>query len=151
MASTHISRPQIVAAARSWLGTPYHHQGRAKGAGVDCIGLIIGVAKGLGVSQFDTLSYGRLPSGAALREGLQAHAHAAQGAWLPGQIVLLRFDAEPAHLGILGDYPGSANGLSLIHAYSHSGCVTEHRLADVWRARVVQRFEFPGLPISKAV
>lgn len=27
-------------AARSWIGTPYHHKGRVKGVGVDCGGLI---------------------------------------------------------------------------------------------------------------
>ena len=148
-----ITRAQILAAARQWLGTPYLHQGRVKGAGVDCIGLIIGVAHDLKLSNFDTLSYGRLPSGVALREGLAKHAIAAGSAWLPGQIVLLRFDTEPAHVGILGDYFGDAeaNKLSLIHAYSHSSCVTEHRLADVWRARVVERFEFPHLQNAKAV
>lgn len=142
-------RSQITTAARSWLRTPYLHQGRVIGAGVDCIGLIIGVARDLGVSDFDTLSYGRLPSGAALRQGLVDHAMPASDLWLPGQIVLLRFDTEPAHVGILGDYAGTA--LSLIHAYSHTGCVTEHRLAAVWRARVVERFEFPQPQNVKAV
>ena len=35
----------VVRMARTWLGTPYHHQGRVKGAGVDCGGLVIGVAR----------------------------------------------------------------------------------------------------------
>ncbi len=141
----------VVEQARQWLGTPYIHQGRVKGAGVDCAGLIIGVAHALGVSSFDTMAYGRLPSGDALHKMLRAQAMPAGEHWLPGQIALLRFDAEPAHLGILGDYASSPNGLSLIHAYSHTGCVTEHRLADVWRARVVERFKFPGLESVKAV
>jgi cell wall-associated NlpC family hydrolase len=29
-------REAVSAIARSWLGTPYHHMGRIKGAGVDC-------------------------------------------------------------------------------------------------------------------
>ena len=33
----------IVACARGWLGTPYHHQGSVRGAGCDCLGLIRGV------------------------------------------------------------------------------------------------------------
>jgi len=33
----------IVAYARGWLGTPYHHQGSVRGAGCDCLGLIRGV------------------------------------------------------------------------------------------------------------
>jgi cell wall-associated NlpC family hydrolase len=33
----------IVAVARSWLGTPYHHQATLKGVGCDCLGLVRGV------------------------------------------------------------------------------------------------------------
>ena len=38
-----ITRAAIVAEARSWLGTPYHHQASRKGAGADCLGLVRGV------------------------------------------------------------------------------------------------------------
>jgi NlpC/P60 family putative phage cell wall peptidase len=37
------TRGEIVAAARSWLGTPYHHQASVKGVGCDCLGLIRGL------------------------------------------------------------------------------------------------------------
>jgi hypothetical protein len=33
----------IIAAARSWLGTPYAHQASLKGVGCDCLGLVRGV------------------------------------------------------------------------------------------------------------
>ncbi len=33
-------REAIVAEARSWLGTPYHHRGRVKGEGCDCAQLV---------------------------------------------------------------------------------------------------------------
>lgn len=33
----------IVAEAMTWLGTPYHHHARVKGAGVDCAQLLYGV------------------------------------------------------------------------------------------------------------
>lgn len=36
-------REQIVRCARSWLGTPYHHQESIKGVGCDCLGLLRGV------------------------------------------------------------------------------------------------------------
>ena len=38
-----MSRPDIVEAARGWLGTPYRHQGSLKGWGADCLGLVRGV------------------------------------------------------------------------------------------------------------
>ena len=34
---------RIVAVARGWLGTPYRHQASCRGAGTDCLGLILGV------------------------------------------------------------------------------------------------------------
>ncbi|HEX5998060.1 MAG TPA: NlpC/P60 family protein [Hyphomicrobiaceae bacterium] len=33
----------VVTLARTWLGTPYHHQASVKGVGCDCVGLIRGV------------------------------------------------------------------------------------------------------------
>src|SRR6202008_328378 len=36
-------RPHIIAVARDWLGTPYHHQASVRGAGCDCIGLVRGI------------------------------------------------------------------------------------------------------------
>jgi NlpC/P60 family putative phage cell wall peptidase len=139
-------RAAIVQQARTWLGTPYQHQARCKGAGVDCVGLVIGVASALGLSAFNTHCYGRVPSGRMMLELLGEHAiqvdHRAP--WLPGQILALRFDSEPQHVAILADIAGT-DQLSMIHAYSHAGNVTEHRLAEVWRARVMARYEFPGV------
>lgn len=52
-------REQIVASARSIIGTPYVHQGRVKGVGVDCVGTILIVAKELNLTQFEISGYGR--------------------------------------------------------------------------------------------
>ena len=41
--SSDSTRPHIVAAARRWLGTPYHHQATRQGVGADCLGLVRGV------------------------------------------------------------------------------------------------------------
>jgi NlpC/P60 family putative phage cell wall peptidase len=34
---------RIVAAARTWIGTPYRHQASLKGVGCDCLGLLRGI------------------------------------------------------------------------------------------------------------
>jgi NlpC/P60 family putative phage cell wall peptidase len=144
MSGITVTRAQIVQQARTWLATPYQHQARCKGAGVDCIGLIASVAKELGVCDFDSHCYGRIPDGKELIAALRAHAIelAPSSPWLPGQILALRFDTEPQHAAILAQH---GDQMTMIHAYSHANCVTEHRLADVWRARVVARFDFPGV------
>jgi cell wall-associated NlpC family hydrolase len=36
MPLTTAQREQVVRAAKEWMGTPYHHQARVKGAGADC-------------------------------------------------------------------------------------------------------------------
>ena len=43
------TRDQVVVEARSWLGTPYHHHGRIKGAGVDCAMLLAEVFEACGL------------------------------------------------------------------------------------------------------
>lgn len=50
----------ILSAARLMLGTPYHHQGRTPGVGLDCIGLVMAVAARLGVRTTDD-TYGHWP------------------------------------------------------------------------------------------
>lgn len=47
-------RASIEAAARSWLGTPYHHCARVKSVGVDCANLLIAVYSEAGlIEAFD--------------------------------------------------------------------------------------------------
>src|SRR5690242_19627593 len=38
-----LTRSDIIAEARSWIGTPYRHQASLKGVGCDCLGLVRGV------------------------------------------------------------------------------------------------------------
>jgi NlpC/P60 family putative phage cell wall peptidase len=43
--------PDIVSAARGWLGTPHHDQASVKGVGCDCAGLVAGVARECGLAE----------------------------------------------------------------------------------------------------
>jgi cell wall-associated NlpC family hydrolase len=42
-------RAAVLKEARSWLGTPYHHMGRVKGVGCDCLTLLVSVYHATGV------------------------------------------------------------------------------------------------------
>ncbi len=55
------SAPRVVAAARAWIGTPYHHAADVKGqGGVDCAMLLVRVYCDLGlVEPFDPRPYTR--------------------------------------------------------------------------------------------
>ena len=50
----------IVAAARTWLGVPWRHQGRTR-QGVDCAGLVVLVGRGLGPAIGENVSAGGCP------------------------------------------------------------------------------------------
>ena len=42
-------RSQVIAEAETWLGTPYHHMGRVRGGGTDCLMLLAEVFASAGV------------------------------------------------------------------------------------------------------
>ncbi len=60
MPDSGLERARVVAAARAWLGTPYHHAADLKGVGVDCAMLLVRVFCDLGlVEPFDPRPYTR--------------------------------------------------------------------------------------------
>jgi hypothetical protein len=61
----------------------------------------------------------------------------------PGDVIVVSFDAEPQHFGVLGDY--RHGGLSIIHAASNTGRVIETRLRFSEAMRFVAAFELPGV------
>ena len=144
MLNNHI----IVAQARTWLGTPFHHQARLKGKGCDCLGLITGVVGELGLQDrngqpltgYDEVTYSKEPDGAYLTQKLTAlldEAPVAQAQ--PGDLALFTVRDNPQHLAILTDYEG---GLGMIHCYAQARRVVEHRLDDDWRQRLVKVFRW---------
>ena len=127
----------VVAEARSWLKTPFRHQGRVKGRAVDCAGLVVGVARALGFEVADMAGYARTPQGDMLRQHLEAQAVRVQAAQ-PGDISLMRFEREPQHLGIASD-------IGIIHAFSAPGMCVEHGIDAVWARRIVAVYRFREL------
>lgn len=126
--------------ARTWLGTPYHHQGRVKGVGVDCVGLLIGVAHELKLSDFDLQGYAARPEGDSLRALCANHMREITQVDLrAGDVLLFKFDAHPCHLGLL-----TAPDV-VIHAYLPRRKVIEHRLDDAWWRVLASQYRLPGV------
>ena len=135
----------LIDEARTWLGTPYHHQASIKRVGCDCVGFLAEVALTCEVitpqlrAQFPT-DYSRQAAGQSLRRQLTGRlVPVAFDSRAPGDIVLMRFEIDPQHLAMLTardpDY--------IIHCGEHG--VVEHRLDSVWRARIVRVYRFPVL------
>lgn len=136
----------VVALARTWLGTPYRHQAARLGAGCDCLGLIRGVWADLYKTSVPaTPAYSRDWSEHCGDERLwRAAEHwlvPQDGEAAPGDVLLMRMRERAAakHLAILvNPWPRPR----IIHAYSGHG-VVETTLSPAWERRIVARFRFP--------
>ena len=135
----------IIAAARGWLGTPYHDQASLRGVGCDCLGLARGVWREVvGPEPFPIPPYSRDWGESGPREVL---AEGARRMMIevpvadapPGTLLLFRMKprAIAKHVGIL---TGPA---SFIHAYERLG-VIEQALTPPWRRRIAFAFLFPS-------
>ena len=156
--TAHQRRPAdpsiVIAAARSWLGTPYHDQASLKGVGCDCLGLARGVWREVvvGPEPFPIPPYSRDWGETGPREVLAEGARAMMievpsAAAQPGALVLFRMlpRAIAKHVGILtGPAPGVSNGPgNFLHAYEHLG-VIEEPLTPSWRRRIAFASLFPA-------
>lgn len=132
----------LLTAARQCLGTPFRHQGRMVGVGIDCAGVAIHVAQAVGAEYLDVSGYGRIPAGGQLESSLDAQPclqlleSIADRA--PGDLLLMRFVFEPQHLAI-------CTGQTIIHAYEPVGICCEHDLSTMWSSRIVRVYRFLGV------
>lgn len=145
-----IARSQIVEAGRSWVGTPYKHQGRRKGphGGIDCLGFIWGVAREVGFAVQLPANYTEHPNGVQLIAGCDDQLVKPERTSLaPGDIAIFFGWSrdEPSHYALIASVPGeSPTRLTMIHAFSKRQQVVEHGLDDFWMKRFVTFYEFPG-------
>jgi len=137
-----LRRSDIVAAARGWVGTPYHWQASVKGRGCDCKGLIVGVARELGLPEADSI-HARLANYASvdvarLKRGLR-DLFAATSEALPGDVLLLRVAGHAQHLAL---YAGDGR---MIHTYGGVRQVIEVPMGNVWRVATDSIWSWRGI------
>jgi NlpC/P60 family putative phage cell wall peptidase len=139
-----ITRDRVVRIARSWRGTPYHHQQSIKHFGTDCLGLVRGIWRDLYGSEPEQLpAYSSDWAEASGDEALLAAARrhlveidrksAREGdllvfrhrKWLPAK-----------HIGVLTAHN------RMIHATENLP-VMEFKLTGWWTCRVAGAFSFP--------
>lgn len=140
----------VIAAARSWKGTPYHDQASLKGVGCDCLGLLRGVWRDLiGPEPWTLPAYSRDWGEVGAREqlleaGLRYCRPERLDNLRPGAILLFRMrpGAPAKHAGILVE-PGA-----FVHARERVG-VIEEAFTEAWRRRLVAAFRFP--PVKRGI
>lgn len=134
-----MTQDDILAIARSQLGTPFRHQGRVSGKALDCAGLAAYVARQLGAEYNEWPGYGRTPHRGLLQSVLDAQPCLLRVSdRQPGDILLMKWNKEPMHVAICA-------GDTVIHAYESVGKVCEHDLTPDWQARIVAVYRFKDL------
>jgi len=135
----------VVAAARRWIGTPYHHQASVCGVGADCLGLLRGVWRDLYGCEAErppgyARDWGEVNGEETLLAAAARHLVAREGTSpVPGDVMIFRMrsGAIAKHAAIL------ATPETMIHA------MEDRRAAEIsfgawWRRRLAAVFVFPG-------
>jgi cell wall-associated NlpC family hydrolase len=150
---TTISRAAWVATLLGYEGTPYAHQGRLAGVGMDCPAPLICAAREHGIvpAGFDVAAYALEPDG-SMQPTLERHlVPVAREALQLGDVVLNAFRAQPPrHLAyIVGRRHGE---WEMLHACSVRGRVIIERIPygqggrnDGCYWRYVQGYAVPGV------
>jgi cell wall-associated NlpC family hydrolase len=124
---------KLVEVARGMIGTPFKHQGRLPGVGVDCAGLVICALADVGIRIRDVKGYGRLPAHGVFMGLVEESCNRIDQADIQiGDLMVFAFRSEPQHIAIVS----CVDPVRIIHAYSEIGRVVEHGLNDVWRSRL---------------
>lgn len=144
----------IVEIARGWLGTPYHHRARVKGAGVDCAMLLCEVYEAAGM--IPHIDPGYYPSDWHLHRDDERYL-----SWVlqyadevqdpqPGDIALYQFGqitSHPinarhtriiSHAAIVMEWPlviHAVRGEGVVYGEGNRGVFSGDRLVGFWRIR----------------
>ena len=106
---------------------------------MDCIGLLYGVAKNLGIAPDDLpqefIGYKRVPENGRLGQALNTYMDKIRMSKVePGDVLLFAYQLnQPQHVAI-------TTGETIIHAFNKK-CV-EHTLSAPWRRRICGAYRF---------
>lgn len=130
-----LERNKVVETAKTYLKTPYHHMGRIKGSGVDCLTLLANVFEDSKL--IDKIDIPFYPKDWHLHrdaeryfEGLLQYTKEIKENPQPGDIVLWKFGRCYSHGAIVIKWP------VVIHAHIGVGCCYEDVSNAVWLTHI---------------
>lgn len=139
MVTAEEGRRRVVAEAESWLGTPFHHEARVKGAGVDCLMLLAEVYERAGI--VERVKPPHYPPDWHYHrdveryvEGLLRYVRPINEPPSPGDIALFRYGRTFSHGVIVVEWP------RIIHAYWNVGVVWGDATLNPLKDREVRFF-----------
>ena len=134
-----MTREQIIAEARSLLGTPWGHQGRTPGVGIDCAGVVIHILKLNGID-YDVAGYAYEPNGELTLHADTCMTRISKDSFQPADVVIFRIRKLPQHVALITDK-------GMLHSFNRGAGVqsrvVETSLTDQWRAHIVAAYKFP--------
>ena len=137
------TRTEIADLARSYLGTPWRHQGRSK-KGVDCVGLVIAVAMDAGILPRDhpIPPYSRFPDN-RLQDYFCSHLVRIPPRQMKnGSVLLFSFHGAPWHAGIVVDVHARA----IVHAFASARKVVyDYADSRAHGRKLFAAFDYPGV------
>lgn len=139
MTTEQEERQHVIEVAKSWLRTPYHHEARLKGIGVDCGQLLAGVFEEAGMIphiefghySFDWAQHSHEET---YLDFVHQYAHTIDHLPGPADLVLWRMGHSFSHGAIVVEWP------HVIHAQLRIGCT----MSDVDREARLLWVGHPG-------
>lgn len=123
-----VTRADIVAEARSYLGVPWRHQGRSRENGIDCAGLAVLIANKFELADdraYNHVDYPRRPDGTFVSY-FRHYAKAKNPADAKdGDMLIFSEGRHPCHVGVRSTYHGHPG---VIHAHAGMRQVVEQTL-----------------------
>lgn len=128
---------RLLDAARACVGTPFVHQGRQRGLGLDCVGLLVAAAQAIEYPVADLRAYPPTPTPERLLEArlaLSLDPVQEPEEIEPGDVLAFALASRErlaCHVGI-----ADAGGAFFLHAYLPARRVIRSRLDRRWRRRL---------------
>ena len=138
-----LTRAAILTEARSWIGTPWQHQGRLKGVAADCAGMVIEVGKTCGCvpddGTGDRTDYSMAADPVRMKAALDLMFDRIFLTELkPADILWMKGGIHPQHIGIYTERG------TLIHAMLGKG-VEELGVEYVQRNKLVGAYRYRNI------
>lgn len=146
----------LISCAREYIGTPWVHQARLRGVGVDCVGLLTCAARDAGMGIDDVpANYSTVPSHGWLLEELRRRMVQIEIADVrAGDVLAFAWELHPWHAGLVSaseeSYVPSRFALRvarreilIVHAYRRVGKVIEQSLDASWLAAIRSAWRWP--------
>lgn len=136
-----MTRDDIIAEGRSYLGVPWRHRGRSR-TGVDCIGFIAKIGDAFGVEYQDIDGYSRNPDGRFVDHVMRFMTYREPQTLAPGCVVVLRDQHQACHIGLIVE---KYDRFYLLHASLAKRAVVEEEWDQYWQSKFRCALDYPGV------